>query len=61
MPIVMKMFGGMFVLGGVAATDVAAGHTHPQVNPGVADLYAIFADMLVGRRDFDLIQMLAFG
>jgi hypothetical protein len=32
----MKMFGGMFVLGGIAAADVAACETQPQVNPRVS-------------------------
>jgi hypothetical protein len=30
------------------------------MNPGVADFYAVFTDVLVGGRDFDLIQVLAF-
>jgi|HubBroStandDraft_5_1064220.scaffolds.fasta_scaffold391268_2 hypothetical protein len=55
------MFGGVFVFGRIAATDVAAGHAHAEVNPGVAEFYAFFADVGVGRGDFNLIEMLAFG
>jgi hypothetical protein len=56
----VKMLGGMLVLRRIAAADSAAHHAHPQMNPGVADFYAFFTDMLVGGGDFDLIQMLAF-
>jgi hypothetical protein len=56
---VMKVFGGVFVLGRIAASHVAANHTHTQVDPGVAGFHAIFADMLVGRPNLDLLQMLA--
>jgi hypothetical protein len=55
------MFGGMLILRRIAATDVAAGHAHAEVNPGVAEFYAFFADVRVGGGDFDLIEMLAFG
>jgi hypothetical protein len=58
---VMEVFGGVFVLGGIAATHKAARHAHAQVNPRIADLHAIFTDVRIGRGDFDLIQMLAFG
>jgi hypothetical protein len=58
---VAKVFGGMFVLGRVTATDVAAGHAQAQVNPGVAELYAFFADVRFGGGDFNLVEMLALG
>jgi hypothetical protein len=32
----VKMLGGVFVLGGVATADMAAGETQAQMNPGVA-------------------------
>jgi hypothetical protein len=57
---VVKVFGGVLVLGRIAATHVAAEQTHPQVNPGVADFDAVFTDVLVWVGEFDLIQMLAF-
>jgi hypothetical protein len=31
-----KMFGGVFVLGRIAAADVATRHAQSQVDPGVA-------------------------
>jgi len=52
---VAKMFSGMFVLGGIATTHVPANHAQTQVNPGVAQLYAFFADVRLGGGDFDLI------
>lgn len=57
---VAKMFGGVFVLGRIAAADVAANHAHAEVNPGVTQFYAFFADVRVGGGDFNLIQVLAF-
>jgi hypothetical protein len=57
---VVEVFGGMLVLRGIAATDVAAHHAHAEMNPGVAHLYALFANMRVGVGEFDLIQMVAF-
>lgn len=44
----MKVLGRMFVLGTVAAADVAAVQTHAQMNPGVASLQALFAARCVG-------------
>jgi hypothetical protein len=58
---VVKMFGGVFVLRGIAASDLAAYHAQAEVNPRISDLYALFTDMLVGSFDLDLIQMFAFG
>src|SRR5579872_5634930 len=39
----VKVFGGVFVLRRIAATDVAAGKAQAQVNPGVAHLQTFFA------------------
>ena len=44
----MKVLGGVLVLGGVAAADVAADETFPQVNPGIAHLQAFFAALATG-------------
>jgi hypothetical protein len=60
MTAVPKMFGGVLVFRGIAATHVPAYHAHAQVNPGVADFDALFTDMRVGGRDLNLIQVLAF-
>jgi hypothetical protein len=56
----MEVFGGMFILRRIAATYVPAEHAHAQMNPGVADFYAVFTDVRVRGGDFDLIQVLAF-
>ncbi len=56
----VKVFGGMFVLGRVAATDIAADKAHAQVDPSIAELNAILADMLVRFSDFDLIKVSTF-
>jgi hypothetical protein len=48
-----KVLRGVLVRGRVAAADVAARETHPQVDPRVAGLGAIFADRRSGPRDFD--------
>jgi hypothetical protein len=61
MVFVTKMFGGVSVLGRIAASHVAAHHAQAEVNPGISEFYALFTDVLAGGGDFDLIQMLAFG
>jgi hypothetical protein len=57
---VVEVLGGMLVLRGIAATDVSADHAHAEMNPGVAHLQALFANMRVGVVEFDFIQMVAF-
>jgi hypothetical protein len=59
MPGVVKVFGGVLVLGGIAAGDVATFHAQPQMDPGVAHLDALFADVNLGLSDFDLVEMCA--
>jgi hypothetical protein len=59
MAALMEMFGCVFVLRRIATSHLPADHTHSQMNPSVADLHALFADVLVGARNLDLIQMLA--
>lgn len=46
-----KMFGRVFVLRTVTAADVAADKAHPQIHPGVAGFYAVFANRDVLRMD----------
>jgi hypothetical protein len=47
-----RMAGGMIVLccvpvlGGVATSDMAASQAQPEMDPAIAGLHAIFADML---------------
>ena len=52
-----KVFGGMLVLGRVAAADMPVGQAHPQMDPTVLHLQALFtaggarldiADLIVG-------------
>jgi len=56
----VRVFGGVAVLRRVAASNVAAIRTHSEMHPGVAQLYAIFADMLGGPSDLKMTQMGAF-
>ena len=55
----VEVLGGMFIFGRITAADVAAFHAQAQVNPGIADLDAIFADMFIGVLNFDLFDMIA--
>ena len=57
----VKMFGRMSVLRGVAASDVPAFEAEPQVNPRIAGLHTVFADVLGGFGHFDVVQMRAFS
>jgi hypothetical protein len=50
-----EVFGGVFILGRIAASHMSAGKTQAQMNPGVAGFDAVFAHMLVGLFDFDLV------
>src|SRR5262249_16592864 len=54
MPGVMKMLGGMFVLGRIAATHVAALRAHSQMDPGVAGFNTFLTNVSVraGKLDF---------
>ncbi len=53
------MFSGMFVLGRIAAADVTAGKAKAQVNPGRADLHAIFTFMAGRLKIMGLLKVLA--
>lgn len=44
----MKVLGRVFVLGTVAAANVAAVQTHAQMNPSVAGFQALFTALGVG-------------
>jgi hypothetical protein len=57
----MKMFGGVLILGRIAAADFTARQAQPQVHPFVADLEALFAAFRFGFHRLDLIEMRAFG
>jgi hypothetical protein len=53
----MKMFGGVFILRGITAADVAAAHTQPEVHPLIARFQTLFTSMRVGNDFLDLGQM----
>src|SRR5271166_149428 len=53
----MKVFGGVLVLGGIAAADVAAFQAEPQMDPSVPDFDTIFADVHFCVRDLDFAEM----
>lgn len=57
----VKMLGGVFVLRRVAASDVSALHTEPQVHPGVAHLQALFATLGVRSYLVDVAFMRTTG
>jgi hypothetical protein len=44
----MKVLGGVFVFGRVAAADMSANEAFPQVNPGIAHLQALLAAFAAG-------------
>jgi hypothetical protein len=57
----LKMFGGVLVLGGIAAADVAALQTDAQMNPGIAAFQAFLAAVRGGLHIPDLTNMCANG
>jgi hypothetical protein len=57
---VAEMFGGVLILGGIAASYVSANHAQAEMNPCISKLHALFTNVLVGGCDLDLIEMLAF-
>jgi len=54
----MKVFGGVLVLGGIAAADVPATQAQAQVDPGIANLKTVFASAGVG---FDVTDLIGVG
>jgi len=55
----VKMFGGVLVFGIVAATDVAANFTQPQMHPIITKLQAFLASVRARRNFPDLVKMYA--
>ena len=51
----VKMFGGVFVLRGIAAAYFAADETESEMYPGVTCLDALLAFVFVGVLEFDLV------
>ena len=56
----VKVFGGVFVLGRVAAADIPADQAHTQMDPGIAELNAVLTNMFVRFSYFDLIEVSTF-
>jgi hypothetical protein len=52
----VKMLGGMLVLGRIAASHMSALGAQAQVDPGVAGLNAVFADVHVGLDDLEVVD-----
>lgn len=59
MVVPVEVLGCVFILRRIATPNMPASKTETQVNPSVAGLYAVFADMLAGGLDFDLIEVRA--
>jgi hypothetical protein len=57
MPNAAKMFGCVFILGGIAASHVTTRQTQAQVHPAIAGLNAVFADVFAGMGKFYLVEM----
>jgi hypothetical protein len=55
----MEMLGRVLVLGRIAAADVPAFQAQPQMDPAIAGLDAVFADIGIGGFEFDLLQVAA--
>ena len=55
----MEVLSGVFVLRRVTAAYMAAFETKAQVNPGIARLHALFANVLVSLRHVNFIRMFA--
>jgi hypothetical protein len=53
----VEVFCGVLVLGGIAATDVAANEAEPEMHPGVMHLEALLAAFRFGFDGADLIEM----
>jgi hypothetical protein len=53
----VKMFRGMLVPGRITATNIAALHAEPKMDPRVPFFDALFADMCARRGDLDLVEM----
>jgi hypothetical protein len=53
----MKVFCGVPVFGRLAAANVSACEAEAEVDPGVADFYAFFANVLVTARELDLFEV----
>jgi hypothetical protein len=58
--LIVEVLGGVLVLGAIAAPNVAARPTHPEVHPRVAHLETLFTAACARLHIVDLIQMCTF-
>jgi hypothetical protein len=56
----VEMFGGMLVLGRIAAAYVPTNETQAQVNPRIAGLNTLLTHMFIGFSYLDLVKMCTF-
>lgn len=56
----VKVLGGVFIFGRVAAGSVSADEAHSQMNPRVTRLDAVLANMFFAFSDLDLVHVSAF-
>ncbi len=59
MVVFVEMLGCVLVLRRVATANMSADKAQAQVNPTIAHLYTLFADMLGGGSYFDLVEVSA--
>jgi hypothetical protein len=57
---VVKVLGGVLVLGRVATAGVSTNQAHTQVDPRVTSLNAVLTHMLVRLSYFNLVKVSAF-
>jgi len=55
----VKVFRGVFVLGGIATADLSTDQAQTQMHPRVTNFYAFLAFPFVGLFEFNLIEMRA--
>lgn len=53
----VEVLGGVFVLGIIAAPDIATGLANTQMDPLIMSLQAVFATLGSGSNGLNLIQM----
>jgi hypothetical protein len=58
---VMEVLGGVLVFGGIATADVAALHAQTEMNPAVAHLQTLLADLGVSLDGANLLYVRAVG
>ncbi len=57
----VKMFSRVFVLGRIAAADMAADQADAQMHPAITRIQAIFAALRAWRHLLYLVKMRTFG